>query len=127
MGHIGRNCPSKGLGKGSRPLGKGGPQVGVKGKGKGAGASPPASTGIPAKGAPGNKRGGGVPGMKGKGAPGAVKGYGKGFPFQGFCWKCGGQGHRSFECPNASFIQGGEDGSVTVDSSIKADACSIEI
>eukprot|EP00973_Karenia_brevis_P036383 5016602-Karenia_brevis.AAC.1 len=30
MGHIGRNCPSKGLGKGGPPLGKGTPQVGDK-------------------------------------------------------------------------------------------------
>eukprot|EP00973_Karenia_brevis_P037610 5190237-Karenia_brevis.AAC.1 len=40
-GHMGRNCPSKGLGKGGfPPLGKGGanPQSGDKGKGKGAGA-----------------------------------------------------------------------------------------
>eukprot|EP00973_Karenia_brevis_P036151 4984083-Karenia_brevis.AAC.1 len=64
MGHIGRNCPSKGLGKGSPPLGKGGPRIGVKDKGKDAGAPTPASNGIPAKGAPGNKGGGGVPGMK---------------------------------------------------------------
>eukprot|EP00973_Karenia_brevis_P008693 1176021-Karenia_brevis.AAC.1 len=56
-----------------------------------------------------------------------MKGYGKGVPFQGYCWKCGVQGHRSFECSNANMIQGVEDDSITVDSNIKADACSIEI
>eukprot|EP00973_Karenia_brevis_P088952 12337481-Karenia_brevis.AAC.1 len=93
MGHIGRNCLSKGLGKGSPPLGKGGPQVGVKGKGNGAGAPPFAGNAIPAKGTPGNK-GGGCLSMKVKGMPGGIKGYGKGVPFQGFCSKCGIQGHR---------------------------------
>eukprot|EP00973_Karenia_brevis_P046905 6508069-Karenia_brevis.AAC.1 len=47
--------------------------------------------------------------------------------FQGVCWKCGAKGHRSFECPNASMIQGIEDQSIQVDSSIKADACSVDV
>eukprot|EP00973_Karenia_brevis_P025126 3465768-Karenia_brevis.AAC.1 len=55
IGHIGRNCPSKGLGKGGPSLGKGTPQVGDKGKGKG--APPPMSKGVPGKGAPGSKGG----------------------------------------------------------------------
>eukprot|EP00973_Karenia_brevis_P029560 4077644-Karenia_brevis.AAC.1 len=52
---MGRNCPSKGLGKGgSPPLGKGGfsPQFGDKGKGKGATA-------------PGQMPKGGAPSFKG--------------------------------------------------------------
>eukprot|EP00973_Karenia_brevis_P079277 11000056-Karenia_brevis.AAC.1 len=47
MGHIGRNCTSKGLGKGTPQFSKGAPQVGDKGKWKGAGAPPPASKGVP--------------------------------------------------------------------------------
>eukprot|EP00973_Karenia_brevis_P060673 8437906-Karenia_brevis.AAC.1 len=62
--------------------------------------------------------------------PGVTEGFGKGIPFQGFCWKCGIQGHRSFECPIASMIQGIQDESppqeAQVDTGIQAEACSIE-
>eukprot|EP00973_Karenia_brevis_P080724 11200271-Karenia_brevis.AAC.1 len=94
-GHMGTNCPSKGKGKGDSPAGKGGPPVG-KGGSKG---GPPVS-GVPGKGVPGVK-GGGVLSFEGKGAPVGMKGLGKGYPFQGFCWKCGVKGYRSFECPHA--------------------------
>eukprot|EP00973_Karenia_brevis_P023273 3205282-Karenia_brevis.AAC.1 len=91
---MGRNCPSKGLGKGAAPqFGKGGgnPQLGDKGKGKGAGAPTQLSKGVPGKGTPVGK---GAPAGKGqtpqfgsqfgKGVPGATKGLGKGgFTFQG--------------------------------------------
>eukprot|EP00973_Karenia_brevis_P045165 6255923-Karenia_brevis.AAC.1 len=62
------------------------------------------SKGVPGKGASGSK--GAFPGVKGKGVPGVTKGLGKGITFQGNCWKYGVWGHRSFECPNASVIQG---------------------
>eukprot|EP00973_Karenia_brevis_P011549 1561400-Karenia_brevis.AAC.1 len=111
---MGRNCPSKGLGKGGPPACKGGPPVGPKGFGKGAGAPAPAVSGISGKGVPGVK-GDGAPSFKSKGAPVGMKRFGKGIPFQGFCWKFGMKGHRSFECPNASMIQGIEDDSIQVD------------
>eukprot|EP00973_Karenia_brevis_P016212 2219325-Karenia_brevis.AAC.1 len=72
------------------------------------------SKGVPGKGAPSGK---GAPAWKGqapqfgKGMPGIPKGLGKGgFKFQGSCWKSGVWGRRSFECPNASMIQGVETG-----------------
>eukprot|EP00973_Karenia_brevis_P021449 2947921-Karenia_brevis.AAC.1 len=85
---MGRNCPSKGLGKGVAPqLGKGAPQLADKGKGKGMGVTPPMSKGVPGKGTPAGK--GVSPSVKGKGMPGIPKGVGKGgFTFQGSCWKC---------------------------------------
>eukprot|EP00973_Karenia_brevis_P007088 961369-Karenia_brevis.AAC.1 len=52
MGHMGRNCPSKGLGKGPPQFGKGTPRVGDKGKGRGAGMPPPMFQGVPGKGTP---------------------------------------------------------------------------
>eukprot|EP00973_Karenia_brevis_P094950 12424977-Karenia_brevis.AAC.1 len=52
MMHMGRNCPGKGLGKGAPQLSKGTPQGGDKGKGKGAGVTPPMFKTAPAKGAP---------------------------------------------------------------------------
>eukprot|EP00973_Karenia_brevis_P053781 7471643-Karenia_brevis.AAC.1 len=61
----------------------------------------------------------------------APKGLGKGSTtFQGSCWKCGVWGHRSFECPNASLIQGidtAEQEGCQVDSGIQAEACSVEV
>eukprot|EP00973_Karenia_brevis_P084306 11700681-Karenia_brevis.AAC.1 len=63
LGHMGRNCPSKGLGKGGPPARKGGPPVGPKGLGKGAGVPTHAVSGVPGKGVPGVK-GGGVPSFK---------------------------------------------------------------
>eukprot|EP00973_Karenia_brevis_P044426 6153022-Karenia_brevis.AAC.1 len=63
--------------------------------------------------------------------PGVQKGLGKGgFTFQGNCWKCGVWGHRSFECPNASLIQGIETGvqqEAEVDTGIQAETCSVEV
>eukprot|EP00973_Karenia_brevis_P008290 1122857-Karenia_brevis.AAC.1 len=55
MGHMGRNCPSRGKGKGDPPAGRGGSPVGKRGS-KG---------GPPVGGVPGQ----GVPGVKGEDSP----------------------------------------------------------
>jgi hypothetical protein len=88
-GHIARDCPSKGKGKGKEGNYKGngkGYSDYAKGKGKDGG-----------KGDFG-KNGGGKgysDYAKGKGKDGS-KGFGKGY--QGTCWKCGVVGHKIAEC-----------------------------
>jgi len=79
-GHLARDCPTKGPGKGGKGAEKGGfkgfVKGGFKGVEKGAGKG---------GGGKGTWKGGG-----GKGGPG--KGY------QGTCWKCGRVGHKAAEC-----------------------------
>eukprot|EP00973_Karenia_brevis_P090793 12404296-Karenia_brevis.AAC.1 len=108
---MGRNCPSKGKGEGSvpmAPISKGVGFLPSPFEGKEAGVATPGVSGIPGKGVPAVK-GGVLPGVKGKGWGVGFKGFGKGFPwspdngkggFQGVCWKCGVEGHKSFECPS---------------------------
>eukprot|EP00973_Karenia_brevis_P057974 8070837-Karenia_brevis.AAC.1 len=91
MGHMGRNCPSKGKGNGSVPVGKGAGFPTNPTGGKGAGGITPGVGWIPGNGVPGVK-GGGLPGFKGKGVPVGPKGYGKGFPWSPDNGKGGFQG-----------------------------------
>ena len=113
-GHMARECPSKGKGKGEKGGGKGA----EKGKGKawnGKGYDEGFGNGGKAwggKGYGGEKagwKGGGRKGPEwGKGAKGFVGGKGKGFGYQGTCWWCGKVGHKANEC-GTLMVQGMED------------------
>ena len=77
-GHMARNCPNKGGGKG----GKGGKGFGKDGKnGQGFG-----------------KADGKGFGKSNKGDVGKAAGKGKGFGYQGTCFRCGQVGHKQAEC-----------------------------
>eukprot|EP00973_Karenia_brevis_P037990 5238469-Karenia_brevis.AAC.1 len=57
MGHMGRNCPSKGQGKGGPPVGKGASIPPNPLWGKGSWGASPRSTSDPREGSPWSKRG----------------------------------------------------------------------
>ena len=113
IGHMARDCYSgkgkgkgdKGFGKGYQSFGKGGDK-GYKGGSKGGykGYQP-----YWQKGDKGGK-------ADGKGSW-QNSGGGKGYGYQGTCWKCGQVGHKSHEC--AKGINGVEE--------IQKDECSVEI
>ena len=110
VGHLRRDCPTKGNGKG-KDNSKGYNQDHGKGfgygksYGKGFGKSPGFGKGF-GKGT-GYGKGDGKGGGYGKnGGFGNGPQYGKGGGFNGRCHNCNEIGHRKFECPSAAKVQG---------------------
>ena len=99
-GHMARECPMKGKGKGGKPTSKG------KGKGTDSKGGGKAMAGK-GWGKAGENKGG----YKGKAefSKGGQVG-GKGFGYQGQCWTCGQVGHKSAECKwnNVNEVEGDE-------------------
>ena len=90
LGHLARECMSKGKGKGGsvKGFGKGGFKGGKDGKGYAKGFGKPGPKGDPAKGGKGFNR------------PWNFNHSGKG-GYQGICYRCGQVGHKQSECGRA--------------------------
>ena len=93
FGHMARECPMKGKGKGKTEGGKGG----EKGKGGYGGYGGYGGKGYKGKGA-WDTKGVGKKGAKSGETGSKGGGKGKGFGYQGTCFKCGVVGHKSNEC-----------------------------
>ena len=86
-GHMARECPQKGKGKGDmKGGGKGVTKGGFKGYGEGGGTK---------GGFKGDGKGSGLKGFEKGYRP---KGEGKECGYQWTCWKCGKVGHKAVEC-----------------------------
>ena len=98
-GHMARECPRKGKGKGDM---KGGGKCMTKGgyKGDGKGGGSKGGFKGDGKGGMGKRRRQWGQGFQGfwKGTQRGTKGGGKGFGYQGTCFRCGKVGHKSAEC-----------------------------